>query len=147
MHYELTPSERGYLFNRERFLKGIKARGDALFDSGYRAHPTLWLGVFRLSVPSRYGEGGSGKTFLVNAGLGYCACPFYEEQADGKPLGSNGEIIPCKHLEGIEKLVRMSHEELKAKGDDSSCYLLRVNWISVLAVRRRREIAESGEAA
>ena len=62
MEPKLTPSERGYLFNRDGFLAGIKERGARLFEDGYRAHATAEPYVFVVTVPCKDGE----KSYFLN---------------------------------------------------------------------------------
>ena len=113
MEPRLTPSERGYLFNREGFLAGIKERGANLFEDGYRAHRTAESGSFVMTVPCKDGE----KQYFLNALEAICSCPFHREQREGRPLTEDGLIIPCKHLEGLELLIRKTVAELKDFGD------------------------------
>ena len=131
MEPRLTPSERGYLFNRDGFLAGIKERGSRLFEDGYRAHATAEHYVFVVTLPYQDGE----KQYFVNLAKGTCSCPFHREQREGRPLTDDGSIIPCKHLEGLEALVKQTVQELKDLGD-LSCYRLRASWLSVVAKRR-----------
>ena len=131
MEPKLSPSERGYLFNRDGFLAGIKERGSRLFEDGYRAHATAEAGSFVVTVPYKDGE----KSYFLNASKGTCSCPFHREQREGRPLTEDGSIIPCKHLEGLEALVKQTVQELKDLGD-LSYYRLRASWLSVVAKRR-----------
>ena len=131
MEPKLTPSERGYLFNRDGFLAGIKERAGRLFEDGYRAHGTAEPYVFVVTVPCKDGE----KQHFLNALRGTCSCPFHREQREGRPLTEDGSIIPCKHLQGLELLIRKTVRELKDLGDLSH-YRLRACWISVVAKRR-----------
>ena len=131
MEPRLTPSERGYLFNRDGFLAGIKERGASLFEDGYRAHATAEAYVFVVTVPCKDGE----KSYFLNVARGTCSCPFHREQRVGRPLTEDGSIIPCKHMEGLEALIKQTVQELKDFGD-LSYYRLRASWISVVAKRR-----------
>ena len=131
MEPKLTPSERGYLFNRDGFLAGIKERGANLFEDGYRVHATAEPYVFVVTIPCKDGE----KHHFLNVLEGTCSCPFHREQREGRPLTEDGAIIPCKHLEGLEPLVKQTIAELKDFGD-LSYYRLRASWISVVAKRR-----------
>ncbi len=134
MEPNLTPSERGYLFNREGFLAGIQERGAKLFEDGYRVFATGEPCVFVVVVPYKWGE----KMYFVNVAKGTCTCPFYREQ-EPKPLTSDGSVIPCKHLEGIETLVRKTAKELKEAGE-LSYFKLRATWLDVMAHRRRNPL-------
>lgn len=131
MKPEMTPSERGYLFHRDAFLAGIKERGQRLFEDGYRAHATGEPGVFVVTLPWRDGE----RHYFVNALQQTCACPFHRPQREGRPLTDDGAIIPCKHLQGLETLVKKTVRELKEAGD-LSYFKLRASWIGVVAHRR-----------
>lgn len=131
MEPNLTPSERGYLFNRDSFLAGIKERGAKLFENGYRVFATGEPYVFVVSVPYKFGE----KLYFVNVVKGTCTCPFVQEQ-ETKPLTSDGAIIACKHLEGIETLVIKTARELKEAGE-LSYVKLRTTWLGIVAHRRR----------
>ena len=139
MEPKLTPSERGYLFNRDAFLAGIKERGAKLFEDGYRVFATGEPCVFVVTVPYKYGE----KLYFLNVAKGTCTCPFHREQ-ETKPLTSDGSVIPCKHLEGIETLVRKTARELKEAGE-LSYFKLRATWLDVLAHRRRAPLPYEAE--
>ena len=139
MEPNLTPSERGYLFNREAFLAGIKERGAKLFEDGYRVFATGEPCVFVVTVPYKWGE----KLYFVNVARNTCTCPFHREQ-ERRPLTADGSVIACKHLEGIEVLVRKTARELKEAGE-LSYFKLRATWLDVVAHRRRNPLPYEAE--
>ena len=139
MEPNLTPSERGYLFNRDNFLAGIKERGAKLFEDGYRVFATGEPCVFVVTVPYKYGE----KLYFVNVAKNTCTCPFHREQ-ETVPLMSDGSVIACKHLEGIELLVRKTARELKEAGE-LSYFKLRATWLDVVAQRRRNPLPHENQ--
>lgn len=139
MEPDLTPSERGYLFNRDSFLAGIKERGAKMFEDGYRVFATGEPCVFVVVVPHKWGE----KLYFVNLAKQTCTCPFHREQ-ERRPLTSDGSVILCKHLEGIELLVRKTAKELK-EGGNLSYYKLRATWIDIVATRRRNPLPYEAE--
>ena len=75
------------------------------------------------------------KSYFLNVTQRTCSCPFHREQREGRLFTEDGSIIPCKHMEGIEALVKQTIAELKDFGDLSH-YRLRASWLSVVAKRR-----------
>jgi hypothetical protein len=135
----LTPSERGYLFNRDSFLAGIHERGAKMFEDGYRVFATGEPCVFVVTVPQKWGE----KLYFLNLVRQTCTCPFFREQ-ERRPLTSDGSVIACKHLEGIETLVKKTARELK-EGGNLSYYKLRATWIDIVARRCRSPLPHEEE--
>ena len=126
----LSPSQRAYTFQRDKFLAGIEGRAARLYEDGYAVEPGERCHEFLITPP------GITIPYVVNALRLTCTCCFYRRQIEGEPLTKNGTIVPCKHLQGLKALVRaerrrLQEEELLL----SPAYLLAANALGSVAGR------------
>jgi hypothetical protein len=131
----LSLQQRHYRANPDAFLSALRGRAERLFEDGYRVDAAAMPCVFVV----RHGARGSDPhdaacRYLVHAVKGTCTCPFFTKQRL-EPLTDDGSIIPCKHLLGLEDLVRLCSGLAKASGDLHHYYKLLGHWMKALAER------------
>jgi hypothetical protein len=130
----LSPSQRAYLFNRDKFLQGLQERSESLFADGYRVAETNCPHRFVIFAPCKDGE----KTYFVDAIAETCTCLFYIRQVQGECIVEDGSILACKHLQGLKELVRQTRLFHFDAGDTGCGYRLWIHWLAMLSERRHR---------
>lgn len=135
----LSPLQAKFRSDPEGYFATLLDRAERLFENGYRADAAAMPHVFIVrrgagSSDPREGEG----RYLVHAIKQTCSCPFFERQAV-EPLCHDKTRVPCKHLLGLEALVKLTAEERKATRDLHRYYRLVAHWMGVLAERHRGE--------
>jgi hypothetical protein len=140
----LSLQQRHYRANRDAFLSVLRGRAERLFEDGYRVEAAAMPCVFVVRHSARGSDPRDAACrYLVHAVKGSCTCPFFTKQRV-EPLTDDGSIIPCKHLLGLEELVRLCSGLAKASGDLHGYYKLLGHWMRVLAERHHPHLSLSG---
>lgn len=145
----LSPVQRSYRQEPSTFLASVHARAESLFARGYRAKAARLPGLFQVlpENPKRAERNGSPEGYLVHAVKGTCSCPFFAKQEQGEWLEEDGSLVACKHLIGLEKLVRETAADCRSVGDLHGFYRLAAQWMEVLAERYREGIGNTAPPA
>lgn len=124
----LSPSQRAYLFNPERFLRGLNERAEALYRAGYRVRPDDLPGMFQITLRQDTEE----KLYRVDALKRTCTCAFFTRQRQGERLLAEG-ILECKHLRGLRGLVRKTRLAHFKAEEFQAGYRLWTHWLATLS--------------
>jgi hypothetical protein len=145
----LSAVQRAYRQEPSQYLAMLHARAESLFEQGYRVRPGRMPGVFYVlpEDTKRAKRNGSPEGYLVHAVRLTCSCPFFAKQEQGEVLDEEGSYVHCKHLLGLEKLIKLTAAEHKANGEMYCYYRLIAQWWDVLAERHRSVTETSGLAA
>lgn len=127
-----------YLLDRENFLARLERRGETLFEDGYTVVPDDRQGVY--CVCRR--DGNDARTYRVNPLDGTCTCPFFAWQ-ELEPLSLEGEIVPCKHLRGLERLIARTLQLHREQEQFELYYSLAAHRAAAKAQCRRRAHQDS----
>lgn len=135
----LSSLQRTFLNDPEGYMTTLLRRAERLFDQGYRAEAASVPHVFVVTRKKRPADTPEDGRYLVHAVQVTCTCPFFTRQA-AEPLCHDGTPVPCKHLLGLQTLVRLTAEERKATRDLYAYYRLASHWMGVMAERHRTSI-------
>lgn len=130
----LSNTQKAYRRDPKRFLLRLQLRAERLFENRYTVEATNRPHVFVVIFPERNTE----RLYFVDAWEQTCTCPFYLRQQEGETLTGDGSILACKHLIGLERLVKCCRAAWIESGDLQRGYRLWSHWLQTLWARKRR---------
>jgi hypothetical protein len=133
----LSLMQQRFQADPERCLSALEQRADRLFEDGYVVIAGAAPLVFIVGRGNRGSDPrDSSVQYFVHAIHRTCSCPFYTQQ-HLEPLTDDGTTISCKHLRGLEKLIRHSVTHYKETGDQYPFFRLLSQWMAVMAEEQR----------
>lgn len=136
----LTPRQQRYQSDPDGCLALLQGRADRLFEEGYTVSAAAIPLVFEVCHESRNSDSQAVRYF-VHALKRNCTCPFVTRQRV-EPLTGDGSIVPCKHILGLERLVRRCVAHFKQVNDLYEYLRLLGHWTVVLAEQYRSGSSE-----
>ena len=108
----LSNTQAAYRFYNDRFMTGLKSRAQSLWNDGYRVTP-LEDEEHQAVPPTQFLVYKEGADDLPSDEAAYevdplnetCTCAFFVNQKV-EPLREDEGRVPCKHLLGLDTLVK-----------------------------------------
>ena len=109
----LTNTQAAYRFYNDRFMTGLQARAQNLWADGYRVmpleeedYPAVPTTKFLVYKDDAAGDLPEDEAAYAVDPLGEtCTCAFFVKQRT-EPLREDEGRVPCKHLLGLDALVK-----------------------------------------
>lgn len=133
----LTNTQAAYRFFNDRFTAGMEQRARELWANGYRVTPLEDTETAALPTTFLvYKENGDDlpadeAAYVVDPLAQTCTCAFFVNQK-AEPLTETGEPVPCKHLLGLETLVKEEIAYWNMKAEYTADYRREIKYLQIV---------------
>ena len=133
----LTNTQAAYRFYNGRFMTGLEARAQNLWNDGYRVmpleeedYPAVPATQFLVYKDNAEDLPGDEAAYAVDPLNETCTCAFFLSQK-AEPLREDEGRVPCKHLLGLDTLVKEEIAYWNMKANHTANYQREIEYIRI----------------
>lgn len=137
----LSNTQAAYRFYNDRFMTGLQSRAQSLWNDGYRVAPledddapTTKFLVYKDDAENLPEDEAA---YMVDPLSETCTCAFFVNQKV-EPLREDEGRVPCKHLMGLDTLVKEEIAYWNMKATYTADYRREIEYVKLI-----RELTET----